>query len=154
MPSVAWNRSILTELRRSNVRLQRDLTRGCQVIAELLQRYAEEHHGNVFNPAKTVYPEPGQKFERPEGIGWLDVTGRTQAGTHAYVDTHDRDHITVILTAETDYAKFIELAQDGKWAWLWPAIHENRKVIRNLLVQFGRQSLSIRVPILGDAHGP
>ena len=47
------------------------------------------------------------------------------------------DHVRGVLSAGMEYAIFLELARDGKWAWLWPVIirHEQDiiKILRNRL---------------------
>lgn len=71
-------------------------------IAALLETYAKTHHL------------------------WRNVTGQTQATTHAEIVEETSSHILIALTSETDHAQFLELAYQGRFSWLWPAVEANR----------------------------
>lgn len=43
--------------------------------------------------------------------------------------------IDIYLSAGMDYDIFLELAHEGKWAWLWPAIEANQGGMRQILVR-------------------
>lgn len=42
---------------------------------------------------------------------------------------------TGYLTATMEYAVFVELARDGKWAFLWPVIERHREDIMKIIEQ-------------------
>ena len=56
---------------------------------------------------------------------WTPQTGATDASTRGYVSEVTPRYVTVALTAGMDYNVFLELAHDGKWAWLYPAVEAN-----------------------------
>ena len=63
---------------------------------------------------------------------WQNVTGETEATTDAQVVEATTQLVTVALFTGTDYSQFLELARDGKWAWLWPAIIANEGAIMEI----------------------
>ena len=71
-------------------------------IAEILQAYAKSHHV------------------------WRPVTGQTDMTTSAQIVEETEQHILIALSAETPWAAFLELARQGRFAWLWPAVEANR----------------------------
>lgn len=76
----------------------RDIEGAGEEIAVLLEGYAKEHHP------------------------WQNRTGELEASISADVESFTGAVLTVALSAGTDYAQFLELARDGRWAWLWPAM--------------------------------
>lgn len=89
-------------------------------IAQLLASYAKSHHL------------------------WKPKTGATDASILGTVVDGD-DIIEIYLSAGMDYDVFLELARDGKWSWLWPAVEANVDKIRAILLKrlgsFGGGSL-------------
>jgi hypothetical protein len=79
-------------------------------IAILLETYAKSHHL------------------------WQPVTGQTDLTTEGLVEEFS-GYIDVILTAGTDYAQFLELARQGRFSWLWPAVENNRGEIIDILTR-------------------
>ncbi len=77
-------------------------------IAEVLTEYAKAHHP------------------------WQSDTGATETTTQAIVEEVS-GMIEVMLTTQTDYSVFLELAREGRWAWLWPTMDANRQVIVEIL---------------------
>ncbi len=78
-------------------------------IAAMLETYAKGHHP------------------------WKPDTGQTDATTKGTVVDAQSDLIVIILSAGTEWSKFLELARAGKFAWLWPAVIENQERIRAIL---------------------
>jgi len=78
-------------------------------IAVLLEGYAKSHHP------------------------WKDVTGNTTNSIRGTVVEASDEIIRVVVSAGMSYDVYLELAMDGKWAWLWPAIVANEQNIRNIL---------------------
>jgi len=108
---------------------QAGAARAMQNIAVLLENYAKAHHGTTPRAAGWVYPhgkDAGTRRWRPAGIGWGDVTSATQQQTRGFVSRVTQNEIEVVLTAGTEYAPKLELARNGRWAWLWPAVEANR----------------------------
>ena len=77
-------------------------------IGELLVQYARTHHL------------------------WQPETGKTDLTTQAVIEEVN-GLIEVALTTETDYATFLELAREGRLAWLWPAMEANKAVIVEIM---------------------
>lgn len=100
--------------------------RAAEKIAIVLETYAKAHHGDIPQPARTVYPRPGMPVKRPAGIGWMDVTGNTQSSTHGTVSRDLVTFVEVALHAGMPYDVFLETARNGRWAWLWPAVVANQ----------------------------
>jgi hypothetical protein len=68
---------------------------------------------------------------------WQPRTQNTQNSTEAGIVKADIDEVVVSLHAGMDYDVFLELARDGKWAWLWPAILACKPQILEILVKRG-----------------
>lgn len=82
-----------------------------QEVAELLQEYARANHP------------------------WQNQSGQTEATTQAGITELSADLIRVTLSTETDYSKFLELARDGTWAWLWPMLVACEEAIKAILIK-------------------
>jgi hypothetical protein len=78
-------------------------------IAAILEGYAKTHHE------------------------WHPDTGATDVSTRGFIAEVTPKMITAVLSAGMSYDVFLELARDGKWAWLWPAIEENMDLIKRKL---------------------
>ena len=90
-------------------------------IAALLESYAKTHHP------------------------WTPRTGATDASTRGFVAENSEKLILIVLTAGMDYDKFLELAHGGKWAWLWPAVIDNKTRIKQILQKrMGRRNVRVR----------
>jgi hypothetical protein len=89
-------------------------------IGELLVGYAKTHHL------------------------WQPQTGQTELTTQAVIEEVN-GMIEVALTTETDYSTFLELARNGRFAWLWPAMDANKgaivEIMRRRLGRKRRESL-------------
>ena len=79
--------------------------RAMEEMAALLENYAKTHHD------------------------WKPQTGATDVSTKATVEAAG-DFITIYLSAGMDYDVFLELAREGKWSWLFPAVEAYEDVIR------------------------
>lgn len=79
-------------------------------IAAVLESYAKGHHA------------------------WKPRTGATDASTKGTV-VAGGDIVDIYLSAGMNYDVFLELAREGKWAWLWPAIEANKARILRILVK-------------------
>jgi hypothetical protein len=78
-------------------------------IAAILEGYAKSHHK------------------------WKPDTGATDTSTRGFIAEVTPSVITAVLKAGMEYDVFLELAREGKWSWLWPAIEANKDVIRRKL---------------------
>jgi len=78
-------------------------------IAVLLEGYAKAHHP------------------------WTPRTGNTTNSIRGTVVEASDEIIRVVLSAGMDYDVFLELAHEGKWAWLWPAIVACKDQIKAIL---------------------
>jgi hypothetical protein len=52
---------------------------------------------------------------------WQNRTGDTEATTKATVEEM-QDRLVTLVYAETPYSKFLELAHEGRWSWLYPSV--------------------------------
>lgn len=73
-----------------------------------------------------------------ENHPWKDQTGDTRASMKAEIVKADVDEIVLSLSAGMDYDVFLELARDGKWAWLWPCMMRNQDRIIEILLRHGQ----------------
>lgn len=80
-------------------------------IAQLLQGYAKANH-------------PFQ-----------NQTGDTERTTTCTV-RETQGVIQIILFSQTPYAQYLELAREGKWAWLRDAVIANKSGINRILAQY------------------
>ncbi len=71
---------------------------------------------------------------------WQNRTGDTEASIDSQVVEEAVDHLVLALSAGMPYDVFVELARDGQWAWLWPAIQANQGAIMDILVRHGAVS--------------
>jgi hypothetical protein len=85
-------------------------------IAALLETYAKGHHS------------------------WKPDTGATDVSTRGEIVQETAELITIVLSAGMDYDIYLELARGGKYAWLWPAIENNRARILEILVKHTGQA--------------
>jgi hypothetical protein len=63
---------------------------------------------------------------------WQPITGQTDATTETLI-RESAGQIEITLSAGTPWAIFLEMAREGKFAWLWPAIEANQANIREIL---------------------
>ena len=68
---------------------------------------------------------------------WVDDTWRTRQTTEATVVKDSDDLTLIILHSGMSYDVFLELAHDGKWAYLLPAIEANKGFILSVLAAAG-----------------
>lgn len=57
---------------------------------------------------------------------WQDRTGNTTASTIGGLVESTRELVRGALSAGMDYDVFLELAREGRWAWLLPAVEANK----------------------------
>lgn len=100
------------------VEMEAGARRACERWGQELQDYAKTHHP------------------------WRNRTGMTEATTRAQVITM-QEELAVMVFAETPYSKFLELARNGEWSWLYPAVQAMEPRFYQLLVEEldGRGSL-------------
>ena len=64
---------------------------------------------------------------------WENQTGESQGSIRGFVEEAGPGIITATLSAGAGYDVFLELAKDGRWAWLWPAVEANMDEIKRKL---------------------
>jgi len=64
---------------------------------------------------------------------WTEDTGNTAKSIRGFISEVTPKIIRVTLSAGMEYDVFLELAREGKWAWLWPAIEANLDTIKRKL---------------------
>lgn len=69
---------------------------------------------------------------------WEIRSGETNETTRGRVVEFSAEVVRITLSAGMDYDVFLELARDGKWAWLWPAVMANVDTIKQILVKWLR----------------
>ncbi len=77
------------------------LRRAAADVALLLESYAKTHHD------------------------WVRRTGFTDASTMGTWAEAGQAGVDIVLSAGMDYDVYLELHDDGRWAWLRPAIEAN-----------------------------
>jgi hypothetical protein len=77
-------------------------------IGIMLEEYAKTHHN------------------------WTPITFMTDNTTGSTIE-ETSDTIYIWLSSGSDHAKYLELARQGKWAWLRPAILNNKDRIMEIL---------------------
>lgn len=103
-------------------------------VAHLLANYAKANHGHEPRAAGWVFPGAGVKRWREGGEGWGDVTGNLTNSIHGDV-REAAGEIVAALSAGMEYARWLELGRGGKWAWLVPAVEENKAAIRQIIAR-------------------
>ena len=73
---------------------------------------------------------------------WSVRTGNTNQSTKGTVVEPEENILEIVLSAGMDYDVFLELAREGKWAWLWPAIIANEDRIRLIFAEELRKGVS------------
>jgi len=92
----------------------RNAVQAMEEIAAILEGYAKSNHP------------------------WKPDTGNTDVSTHGFIAEATPLVINAVLTAGMEYDVFLELARDGKWAWLWPAVEANLDTIKQKLSGISR----------------
>jgi hypothetical protein len=108
MAEVGGVREVIQNLDRWQDELLRRARQTADEIAIYLESYAKSHHR------------------------WKPVTGATDVSTQGTWEELRGEVFRVVLSAGMDYDVFLELARGGRWAWLWPAIEENRDQIMQM----------------------
>lgn len=78
------------------------------------------HH--LANDAKTNHP-------------WTPRTGATDVSTIGGLVAETQEYVKAAFQAGMTYNVFLELAREGRWAWLWPTVERNQAWIENALIQ-------------------
>lgn len=66
---------------------------------------------------------------------WMPQTGATDVSTVGQIVQETRDYVLVALSAGMSYNVFLELAHEGRWAWLWPAVVDSKDEIVSILAR-------------------
>ena len=110
--------------------IEQRLEAAASEIAHVLEVYAINHHP------------------------WEIDTGQTNETTKGRIQEFAKELITITLSAGMDYDQFLELAHDGRWAWLWPAILANTdtilQILRNRLSGGGAMSGGLSASAMGE----
>lgn len=127
--------TVLRNLGEYENKMLRAVVAAGEEIGALLENHAKTDHGDTPRAAGYVYPGGGVKRFREGGKGWGDVTGATNISTKGQVSEITRDFVMVALSAGTEYSVFLELARDGKWAWLFDSLVDNKDKIIQILAR-------------------
>ncbi|MEO7718163.1 MAG: hypothetical protein ABIY70_18325 [Capsulimonas sp.] len=125
-----------------------------KVIDEMHQR-AEIAAGEVA-AALEGWAKTEHKWGNPYSKGYVP-TGATDNTTIATVTEASKEIIRITLSAGMEYDVFLELARNGKWAWLWPVIERHKGDILAMIarrMQLGASiAISKSVPTSGKQDG-
>lgn len=66
---------------------------------------------------------------------WKPRTGNTDNSTTGTIATITKEYALIVLSAGMEYDVFLELARQGKWSWLWPAVEANEKRIMEIVAR-------------------
>lgn len=104
---------------------------GLDAILDGLDAFAEGLLQNAKGAAQEIADvlEAYAKANHP----WKNDSGDTEASIMAQMLDDTEDLIIIALSAGMPYDVFLELAHDGKWAWLFPAIVANESKILSIL---------------------
>lgn len=64
---------------------------------------------------------------------WTPRTGLTDVSTQGGVYKETREYVQVVLSAGMSYNVFLELAMQGRWSWLRPAVEASQQQIMSIL---------------------
>ena len=103
-----------------------------RALSALQERFAERIEGAASEIAHAL--EQYALNHHP----WEIDTGQTNETTKGRIIEFSREMVVIALSAGMDYDVFLELAHDGKWAWLWPTIMANIDMIRTTIVKWLR----------------
>lgn len=78
------------------------------------------------------YAKKNHQWGNPYSKGYIP-TGATDLSTKGGLYESATDYVRGVLSAGMDYNVFLELAREGKWAWLWPAVEANQTTIMGIL---------------------
>ena len=78
-------------------------------VQKAMRDAGEEIASLLANHAKSNHP-------------WMPRTGATDVSTKGTVIESTAEFVTIALTAGMTYDVFLELAHQGKWAWLGPTV--------------------------------
>jgi hypothetical protein len=102
-----------------------------QVVANLEKWYRD----GILRKAATAMEEIAALLEgyAKANHPWMPDTGNTDTSTRGFIAEATPKVITAVLSAGMAYDVFLELARQGQWAWLWPAVEENFDEIKRKL---------------------
>lgn len=110
---------------------------GADEVTRNLERLAEDLYRRAYRAAEEIAAllESYAKANHP----WKPDTGATDVSTRGTVVPSSpnirADVLTVVLSAGMEYDVFLELAKQGRHAWLWPAIEANLSRIRQIFAE-------------------
>lgn len=87
------------------------LRRAMDNIGRILEGYAKSHHP------------------------WTPRTGHTDLSTRGKISAATQEYIETVISAGMDYDVYLELAREGKWAWLYPAVVANEDLIKSIITK-------------------
>lgn len=107
------------------------MLKGQKEVEQNLERWYQGTLRNAANAMSEIglILEGYAKANHP----WRDQTGATNTKIRGFISEVTPIMITTTLSAGMEYNVFLELAREGKWAWLWPAVEANLDLIKNKL---------------------
>ena len=64
---------------------------------------------------------------------WVDRTGRARAGLQTFTDRLSQNLVSIYLTTQAPYGKWLELARGGRYAIIMPTIVKNLPTLKRML---------------------
>jgi len=104
---------------------------------EEVQRNLDRWYSGAMAILRTTMDEIGailEGYAKSHHL-WTPRTGATDVSTRGRIGEATENFITVYLSAGMDYDVFLELAREGKWSWLYPAVVANSDLIKHKLEQ-------------------
>lgn len=103
-------------------------------VAAALKGWAKsEHGGDGPVNAQPSIAVNGERRNPPHDPPFWDLTGATTNSIKGGIAEVSKSLISAYLSAGMDYDVELELARDGKWAFLWPTITRHKDDILAIL---------------------
>ena len=107
-----------------------------QDVMAALEGWAKSEHGHpgvARNTRPPVMSKSGEKRNAPHNAPYWDLTSNTTNSIRGEVVEVTREIISGVLSAGMEYDIYLELAHNGKWAFLWPTIENHKDDIMRLI---------------------
>lgn len=104
---------------------------GADGVANRMTEYERKVNFAVTQVAN--YFAPVIETAAKEGAPWLDRTANARQSLHAYVMQLSRDTVRLYLSHGVEYGVYLETANAGRYAIIWPTLEEHIPQIRAML---------------------
>lgn len=103
--------------------------------ADDVKRNMSDYEGKVYHAVAQVakYFAPIVETYAKQNAPWTDQTGNARQSLHAYVDELSTTVARLYLSHGRDYGVYLETANSGRYAIIWPTLEEHIPKIRDML---------------------